>query len=333
MDDAQTWGVALYNGARDNKPKVKQWTAAALVRNLCRMNVWTRAKVDAPAWSPVVLVDPDGRRSKGNVAAVTCLVLDCDSGDALETIEACGDEFVRVGHTSWSHTKGHVKARAVYPFEVPCPAEHWGRVWAAAAAWAASQGVTIDGAAKDSSRLYFGPFVPDDVVAREEWEAWVYGPAETVEGAGGILPCRPRRLLSWSWLLSNWEPEEEHTPAPPPPLAGVGSSVPMPEGEEERMQWRRERFAERCVDKRAHILATMGQGGRNKSLYGAARMVRGLEVAGALRDAGGALAALEQAALSGGLSAREVRLTIHSGYNKGHGDTDGAFPIEDYVHD
>lgn len=336
MTEQQTWPVALFAGARSNAVKRKEWDAPTMVRSLCHMRVWAGEKVKAPAWSPTLYREGADVRGNRNVEAVTMLVLDCDAGDPLDTLEALGDEFCRLGHTSWSHHVDKPKARLVFPLSKPCPADVWGRVWAAAAEWAKAGGVHVDPAAKDQARLYFGPFVPDDVTSREHWEAWAYGPDE--EPQVGRLPVRHRSLLSWAWLLSKWEPEPVPEVYIPPPLAGVGTARPLPEGHHEQMQKRREAFARACVEKRAQNLATQGAGGRNKALYGAGRMVRGLERAGVLRDPGAALEQIAQAAvcLKDGderLTLREATRSINNGYRRGHGKNDDPFPIEEYVND
>jgi len=326
------WHVATYNGARDNRPKPAEWDAETLVRTLCTLNIWTGEKVQAPAWSPIQLHDGQQTRAKAAVRAVTMLVLDCDAGDSLDTLEALGDEFCRVAHTSWSHHADRPKARLVFPFAAPCPAEHWPRVWAAAAAWAAAGGVTVDPAAKDCSRLYFGSYVPDDITAREHWEAWAYGPEE--EERAGRLPVRPRKLMSWAWLLAKWEPEEEEVSFRPPPLAGVGTAKPRPEGYDEKLSARRRAFADACIESRIVALNGMGKGsGRNRALYSAGRLVRGLERSGDLDAIEAALHSLATAALGEDMTIKEARRAIMNGYRRGYGEGDQPFPMEEKVND
>ena len=317
-EDSETWPVVLYRGARDNRPKPQRWDAGTMVRALARHRVWTGEKVDAPAWSPVEI--PDGeRRAAKNVSAVSMLVLDCDSGESLDTLEELGDDYARLGHTSWSHTTGHPKVRLVFPFhpDRPCPAAEWAGVWGAAARWAASQGVQVDQAAKDPSRLYFGPYIPPDVVAREEAESWVYGPGE---GPGGRLPARTRRWLSWAWLVTTY-PEPEPELAVRVPDISFGSE----HDSTDRHERRRRSFAMGLVRYRADKLSRAGSGGRNSSLFGAARMVAQLGTAGAV-DTSVALGELEAAALQSGLGAKETRRTIASGFAAGGADP--AFDLD-----
>lgn len=316
-----TWPVVLYRGARDNEPKARRWDWETMARGLARHRVWTGSKVDAPAWSPVTFQEGAERRRASLVASVSMLVLDCDAGEPLDTLEALGDDFVRLGHTSWSHTTEKPKARLVFPFHPsrPCPAHEWPEVWGAASRWAASQGVTVDAATKDPSRLYFGPYVPPDIVAKEEAEAWTYR-----DGSGtGLLPDRPRGYLSWARLVNDWPPAEDEGEladwAIPTPSAGSAHDS------NERHDRRRRAFGSGLVASRARKLASAGKGGRNASLFGAARLVGQLEAAGAV-DAGTALAELDQAARTAGLGPKEIRRTLASGYSAGR--SDGPYDLE-----
>ena len=312
-EDSPVWPVVLYRGARDNTPKPREWDAATMCRALAHHRVWTGAKVDAPAWSPVTFNTQSTKRRAALVESVSMLVLDCDAGEPLDTLEGLGDEFVRLGHTSWSHSTHKPKARLVFPFDParPCPVDKWEAVWGAASRWAAAHGVTVDAATKDPSRLYFGPYIPPDITAKEEADAWIYGP----ERGTGVLPDRPRRFLSWARLATSFPPPEEEEPV----VDFVKSTAGSVYDTEDRHQRRRAAFASGLVASRARKLATAGKGGRNSSLFGAARLVAQLEAAGAL-DGGAALAELATAANQAGLDAKEIRRTLASGYAAGGAD-------------
>ena len=77
----QTWSVALYDGARDNRAHAAQWDTRALLRRLCWPRVWTKSTIDIPAWSPIQIED-GARRAAKNVQAVSILVVDYDAGEA-----------------------------------------------------------------------------------------------------------------------------------------------------------------------------------------------------------------------------------------------------------
>ena len=317
---APVWPVVLFRGARDNEPKPREWTGDVMVRALAVHRTWTGEKLHAPAWSPVVMVEGAVRRAKKNVAAVSMLVLDCDAGEPLETLEALGSRFYRVGHTSWSHTTGHPKARLVFPFRPGrwCPVAEWGAVWGAAARWAAEHGVTVDAAAKDPSRLYFGPYTSTDIVAREEAIGWAYGP---VTNPWTEDKPRPEGYLDWGWLVSNYpEPETDLED-----WKVVKSEAGSQFDSNERHDKRRRAFGAGMVRHRAEKLATTGEGGRNGQLFAGARLVGQLERAGAIR-AEDALAELGSAAEAAGLSRGEIQRTLRSGYAAGQAD--GAYDID-----
>lgn len=320
----QDWPVVRYRGARDNQGKPARWDWATLRRALCQGRTHGQDKVSTPAWSPVEMVEGKTRRAAANVAAVSMLVLDCDAGDPLDVLESLGDEYIRIGHTSWSHTPDHPKARLVFPFERPCPVVHWERVWGAAARWAASQGVTVDPAAKDPSRLYFGAYVPRIEGAEPggnehlEWfECWCY--SGSPDGSPvGLMPARERGYLSWARLASAY-PEPE-----PEPQVYAAHTGALADTADERER-RRRTLAAGIIRHRCGQIQAHGKGGRNVRLYAAARTAGSLAAGGWL-DLSAAAGDLEAAGLASGLGAKEVARAIRNGL--AHGDADGPYDID-----
>ena len=309
------WDVVLFQGAKDNRPTFDWWTPAQLAEWLCDPKEWHGKKVNVPAWSPVVMVDQDAKRAASNVKSITMLVLDCDSGESLDTLEAFGREFVRVAHTSWSHTPEHPKARIIFPFTRPCPVRHWGRVWGAAARWAADCGVTVDAAAKDPSRIYFGPYVPavpgEFNPHLETYCAWGYGPDEG------------RGFLNWARLASAY-PE----PEPEPVVTPFGRSPLAPTADQ--LEKRRRAFASGVIAHRCRQIIAHGEGGRNVRVFVAARRAAQLAAGGWLNLADAA-AQIEAAGVASGLTAKETRKAVRNGLARG--DTDGPFDIDQYLKD
>lgn len=308
------WDAVVYNGgARDNQADPRRWTWPDLCKVLTTRRDWPHAKVDVPAWSPVRMSAP--RRLAANVAAVTMLVLDCDRGESLDTLEALGSEYVRIGHTSWSHRPAHSKVRLVFPFASPCPVEHWPRVWDAAAQWAAAQGVTIDAATKDPSRLYFLPATEPTIEAREWWEFWWHG---TDEGC---------RLLSWAALAN------DYPPVAPPPIVHVATCGRLEDTEDAREK-RRRAFARAMVEHRCRGMVAAGEGGkgagtgRANRTFALGRLVRRLALAGVLDEADG-VAMVEAAAVEAGLAPKEYGRAIRNGLARG--SADGPEDIEQYL--
>ncbi len=110
--DTGCWDAVRYNGARARRPQAERWDWQELIRVLCWVRTWQRAKIDVPAWGPVRML-PGTTRAAKNVQSVSMLVLDCDQGESIEVLEALGDEYARLGHTSWSHSQQHPKARLI----------------------------------------------------------------------------------------------------------------------------------------------------------------------------------------------------------------------------
>ena len=305
----RSWAVVTYDGARDNRPKPESWTRSDFVRRLCWPRAWKASKIQAPAWSPVVMRE-GATRAASAVVSVSALVLDCDAGDPLERLEGLGSSFVRYGHTSWSHAADYPKARLVFPFATPCPVDEWARVWSAAARWAAAGGVHVDSAARDPSRLYFLAFVPwqpgepGGNVHLEHFEAWWHW-----EGL---------ELMSWARLAMRYpdpEPEAEvYTPT-----AGRLHDT------EDAWEKRRRAFARGMLRYRCDAMVAAGEGGkgagtgRNNRTFALARLVARLSLAGCLAEGEG-LAMVYDAARTAGLPGREISRAIRNGLAAGRVD-------------
>ena len=158
-----SWPIALFDSARDNRPRGMD-VSYGLLRDL--LTSWNdcAGKSDLPAWSPV-RYPPGARRSKRAVEVVSCLVFDVDDGmpiaAAVDAWRTADHSFIL--HTSWSHTADHPKFRIVLPLLEYVPALEWGRGWRAGLAlWRSVCGDewTPDPACSDASRLYYLPGAP-----------------------------------------------------------------------------------------------------------------------------------------------------------------------------
>ncbi len=327
------WPVVRYNGARDNRPKADEWGADELMRHLCWPSIWSRAKIDVPAWSPVEMV-PGATRANENVIAVSMLVLDCDQGEPIEVLESLGDEFIRLGHTSWSHRPDHPKARLVFPFARPCPLAHWPQVWRAASRWAAANGVTIDAAVKDASRIYFEAYVPWQAgepggnVHLEHFESWAYenDPTDSFR-APAALPGRPRRLMEWAHLACEF----------PDPVERNEVRIITAGRADERLDFygkRKRAFALAMLRHRCQLMVIAGEGGkgaqtgRNNRTFAAARLVARLTLAGCIDESEG-IEIVSTAAENAGLSRKEYSRAIRNGLAAGVAD--GPEDIDRYL--
>jgi hypothetical protein len=294
------WPVALaaHREATRVTPAVLPWPDLVALLTVPHVHPGAGAREDKdtlPAWLPVTprASDAGYKRGVAHVESVSCLVLDLDSGEPLGRALTLARGHVALYHTSWSHSPEHPKGRLVFPLAAPAPAERWPEVWAAGARWAASGGLTVDAKAKDASRIYFVPAVPQD------------SPERRRAFRGG---WQPGAWLCWRALLAaypaNAAPRAPYV-APPRRSAPAG---------DERAY--RQRFGAALLATRCAELASTPEGGRNTRLFRAAAACAMLEAAGVL-DLGPARRELEQAATAAGLGWGEIQTTINSGISRG----------------
>lgn len=148
------WPVSLYRGARDNRPKAASWSWAGL-RWALSVPVIVAEKLSAPAWSPATY-PPRALRRKAEVAAVSALVLDHDSGLSIAAGLSAWADYALLWHTSYSHSPERPRYRIVLPLRSPIAGADWAHIWP----WVRSRSPEIDRACSDPSRLYFLPAVP-----------------------------------------------------------------------------------------------------------------------------------------------------------------------------
>lgn len=161
-----------------------------------------RAKLEAPAWSPV-LYEPSAHRGRAGVRAVSCLVFDYDDGTTIEDARQPWLSHPHLVHTSWSHTEALPKFRLVLPLEHPVPSSAWLKTWVHAAARAAGE---VDPKCKDPSRLYFLPAVRDE---RTPFQFIEHDPGGALLGLDWESipdpprPQPPRRMAAQRWASSD----------------------------------------------------------------------------------------------------------------------------------
>lgn len=118
---------------------------------------------DGPAWIPGEL---EGPRCDENMRSVCALVLDFDALQRTDVgrLWAVLGGYEGFAHTSASHTEEHPKWRVVLPLQRPILAMGWKERWLSVVAWLGLKGrLKPDGAAKNSSRLYYLPTNLSDV--------------------------------------------------------------------------------------------------------------------------------------------------------------------------
>ena len=259
------------------------------------------AKATLPAWSPAIYRDGvETRRVAAGVEAVSCFVLDLDSGEPFDRAVQLVAPYYALSHTTWRHRPSKPKARIILPFLTPCPVERWAEVWAAGDRWAQSAGVKMDAACKDPCRLYFLPAV-------------IAGSARSVEYYMGGKTEGER--LNWRRLRVDWpEPERPRTFAPVRSMSLPGQTSDQTGEAEVRRRRAYGIMRAACSD-----ISNEAEGGRNNGVYRASARAGQLHAAGALALAE-AEAAILSAALACGLDQREALTTISSGVRRGIAD-------------
>ena len=187
-DPPDLWAVVPFRNTYDRQIDQRHATWGRLVKTLTSFRVCDN-KLNVPAWSPAEYIAGKTRGSAG-VRALSCLVLDYDSGVAcIENARKAWGGWPGILHTSWSHTEEHHKFRVIMPLWRPVPAEDWPGVFAWAESWTRTTATpdkvmtdeefrrakwikTIDPACKDPGRLFYVP-----AVRSEDWprhaEAWI----------------------------------------------------------------------------------------------------------------------------------------------------------------
>jgi hypothetical protein len=259
------------------------------------------AKVSLPAWSPAIYRDGvETRRVAAGVEAVSCFVLDLDSGEPFDRVVDLVAGYYSLSHTTWSHLPAVPKARIILPLLTPCPVERWAEVWAAGDRWAQSAGVRMDQSCKDPCRLYYLPAI----VAGSQRSAEYYM-AGKADG----------ERLNWRRLRVDWpEPERPRTFAPVRSMSLPGQTSDQT-GEAEVMR----RRAYGILRAACSDISNEAEGGRNNGVYRASARAGQLHAAGAMALAD-AEAAILSAALACGLDQREALTTIASGVRRGIAD-------------
>jgi hypothetical protein len=299
------WPVLLCQGI-DPAGEVGAWDWPTLVQAL----TWpghARKKLECPAWLPVAMKGKHTRRASEHVDSVWALVVDLDE-DAPDfaTLAAAVQalDLVAIVHTTWSHTRDRTRARAVFPFEKPAPADRWLEVWQCAEVWAAKWGATMDPACKDPARLYFLPCIDvstDDRrwLTSEEFDAEVCGPDD-------------RPYLRWRELVAYHRPKVKPQPQPALQVQTAGMGSAKLEQARTRDEKRRAAYVRAAVDRVLDELAAMGEGGRNSACFRAGASLGRFVQSGDL-EAAAVIGEVVAAAVAAGLSESEAARAVDNG--------------------
>lgn len=123
---------------------------------------WTEK---CPGWSPVIY-EP-AHRAKENIKQVFGLVLDYDKKAAFDTVAQLWANFYGLVYTTKSHNIDRHRVRVVLPLSRPVVAEEYDRLWIWADRQAKNVDLVTDGGAKDASRFWYEPTIPDG----NDWRA------------------------------------------------------------------------------------------------------------------------------------------------------------------
>lgn len=187
--------IARFRNVQDNQPeRLAPLTWEEFLQRLAVHEEWTDR--NGRLWSPTEYA-AGTLRAAANVIALYAFVLDIDSGEELHQYldrwSGMGLEFFF--HTSYRHTKGAPRGRAIFPLVKPQPGgevwreEIWPRL-----AWNLARH-TADGACKNADRIYYYPSHPpgseDHYLLRHEGQ-WLDADAYTDLPPKPVLPPRPQ---------------------------------------------------------------------------------------------------------------------------------------------
>jgi len=115
------------------------------------------AKDEHGGWSGATFAGD--ARAKRNVEHVFGLGLDIDDGTPFATIVAMLAHYTFFAHSTFSSTPTTPKTRAFVLYAEPLSADEHERVWMCVASHFSGQGVTVDRATRDASRVWFVPTI------------------------------------------------------------------------------------------------------------------------------------------------------------------------------
>ncbi|MGV3619100.1 MAG: DNA primase family protein [Fimbriimonas sp.] len=171
----ESFTVSRFDRAADAEPKGDVWSIGKLADVLTTFR--ERPGKDGRLWSPTRF---DGHRDKASALEICALVLDFDKGHAWEDFEAHWSRYAYAIHTSHSHTPGHPKWRAVFPFERPVAAtpeheEFWKALHAVfcdelgGGVAGHDEGEQVVDPLKDTARMYYLPACPPGAERFSTW--------------------------------------------------------------------------------------------------------------------------------------------------------------------
>lgn len=152
--------ISVFDGARDNDPKVVECTWDSLIRILGPHRYDRSEKLSVPAFSPAEY-PPGATRATKNVSGLWLFVADVDHVTqqvAVQTLERVHrSRLAGVAYSTWSHAGDPWRFRVVNPLSRPVAPAEWPTFWST---MNAAYGGVCDPKCVDPARLYFGPYAP-----------------------------------------------------------------------------------------------------------------------------------------------------------------------------
>lgn len=276
----------------------------------------TKDKTKAQAWMPIrVIPREDGslRKNIEDVESISMMIFDSDTGVDLELLEFFGDSddyrFLRFGHTSYSSTAKHPKARIIFPLVEPVEARRWPLVWGAATRWAKSCGIVNDPKTCNANRVWFAPAHDPD--KKSDYYSW-FGTG--TKAPPGARLKDGRALLDPAWLIRTFPPPKIERAKPPPLYA----RAPAERGSTDD---RAAKLAHSWLNAKLRKLGLMAPGsGQSTYTYACGRSVGQALNCGLIRESSSWEQLFVQSAMSVGLSESRARGSFANGFNKGQNE-------------
>jgi hypothetical protein len=275
-----------------------------------------RGKTRSQAWMPVrVRRRGDGSLGKEleDVESVSMMIFDSDTGVDLELLEFFGDasdyRLLRFGHTSYSSTVKHPKARIIFPLVEPVEARRWPLVWGAATRWAKSCGIINDPKTCNANRVWFAPTYDPD--RKSDYYSW-FGTGTKAPPSARIKDGRA--LLDPAWLIRMFPPPKPEKPKP----STLYARAPAERGSTAD---RAAKLAHTWLNSKLSKLRLMAPGdGQSTYTYSCGRSVGQALNCGLIHETSSWERLFVQAAMSVGLSENRARGSFANGLNKGQNE-------------
>jgi uncharacterized protein (DUF927 family) len=277
-----SYQISQFASVTATTPLTKRETSRQIIKRLSKPAI--RATKNGPLWSPAIYAPP--RRTKGNVKELCALALDCDHDITFDEAAAILRNLgvTAIMHTTYSHTPQAHRFRIIILLATPITPREYSKLFR----WARKLfNDRIDIACSDPGRMFFWPAVPN----REALKNFRF---QNFIGAG---------LLDWGPIIEAMPDESDLTAT----LSNQSPINPLADPVQPN-----DNYIAAAIASEVERVRSAQAGQRNNDLHLAAYHSGQLQI-----DLATVESALTEAALQAGLSPREIKTTIRSGYNAG----------------